>query len=579
MLAAGWTARRRTRRLEAERVRLSRLVEERTVELKHQTEQLAAEQEAKNRFFANVSHELRTPLTLTLGPLEDAASGRQGQLPAGAARSVDMALRNARHLRNLIDQVLDVGRLEAGRMPISAQEGDLGSFVQRIAERFAPAAKRAGKVLDLEGVEGGVEVFFDPTHFERIVSNLLSNAFKFTPPGGRISVRVFRREDPLQIRAVLEVKDSGAGIAAHDLPRVFDRYFQASRTVADQPGTGIGLALVKELVELHGGTVSAESEAGRGATFRLDLRLGRSHFDDEEVEPGLAVTQREDEEAEEAEEADFYVPAETEATEMHQANLESDDTTTLLIVDDNAELRGFLRQRFSALYRILEASEGGAALELCRRRLPDLVIADVMMPGMDGLELTRRLKADRDLEFVPVILLTSRSATEDAVNGLGEGADDYLRKPFESDELQARIDRLISSRRQLRARFAAPEAVTGLNGNDADFDRRLLAAIENQIEAGELSVKSLADSMAMDRTHLYRRVQALRGVTPQDLIRKAKLQTAARMLAGREGTVTEVAYSVGFKSLGHFSDSFRRHFGVPPSRWAEEAAVDTSPPA
>jgi signal transduction histidine kinase/ligand-binding sensor domain-containing protein/DNA-binding response OmpR family regulator len=582
------------------RYEMRRVVLEGRLALEHlEGEKLREVDRARSRFFADVSHEFRTPLTLTLGPLDDLQSGLHGPLPPAMAEQVALARRNAARVLDLINQILEVARLEAGGTPLRAQRMDLGEFVRTVARGFMPHAERKVLSLDVSVSGDPVEVYADPGHLDRVISNLLSNALKFTPAGGAVRVSVDADGD----HARIAVRDSGPGIAAAELGRVFDRFFRAGRpTEHGEPGTGIGLALAKQLVDLHGGSLTVQSEEGFGSTFTVSLPLGTAHLapeqrvaDDDalpwEARPGTVAAPPEVASGAvggvasasgsgHASDAAVGHGAEAPGAEAGGLNDEvgpADDVTTVLVVEENPEVRAYVKRHLAPAYRVLEAADGLEGVDMARRSLPDLVLSDVMMPGLDGYELCRALKEDPETDFIPVILLTARAAPEDRLAGLKERADDYLTKPFDPRELLARIGNLIAGRRQLSARFAGH----GFSLHPRDVvvepaEEKLLERVRDAIEAhlGDetFTVERLAHAVHVSRGHLHRRLRELLGESPSDLIRRMRLERAGALLEARVGSVAEVAYSVGFKSVAHFSNRFLDHFGVRPSAYPEERA-------
>jgi signal transduction histidine kinase/DNA-binding response OmpR family regulator/streptogramin lyase len=548
------------RRHEMRRIRLEHHLALERVE-KEQMRELDRE---RSRFFANVSHEFRTPLTLTLGPLDDVLAGRHGSLSDAMREPVDLARRSAARVLDLINQILGLARLEAGHTTLRARRLDVGAFVENLAMTFRPFAERKALVFQVQVPAELVDVYADPDHLERILSNLLSNAFKFTPAGGNIRVSI--EADVATV--CIAVRDNGPGIAAADLARIFDRFHRAHESSVEyQPGTGIGLALAKELAELHGGCIEVASEEGFGSTFTVRLKRGRAHLKPDQVIGDDA--------------ADAWKPAATQAASSATspadatpaAAIDDEDVTTVLVIEDNAEVRAYVRKQLSPAYRVLEADNGDEGLALTREFLPDLVLSDVMMPGLDGHALCRAIKTDPETDFIPVILLTARAAPEDRLAGLHERADDYLTKPFDVKELLARIENLIASRKRLRERFGGVPALslhpTAVNvvPADAKFLEQVRVAIEASIGDEDFTVEQLARQVAHSRGHLHRRLRALLDESPSDLVRRMRLERAAQLLAAGSGSVAEVAYSVGFKSVAHFSNSFNEHFGVRPSAY------------
>jgi signal transduction histidine kinase/ligand-binding sensor domain-containing protein/DNA-binding response OmpR family regulator len=563
LLAAGLVL--GARRYEMNRIRLLHLADQ---ERAH-AERFRELDRARSRFFANVSHEFRTPLTLTLGPLDDLRAGFHGPLAPAMTEQVELARRNAGRVLELIDQLLEVARLEVGSTPLRARRTELGDFVARLGEAFRPLAERRSIALVLEMPEEPLAVFADPAHLERILANLLSNAFKFTQSGG--TVRLTLEAAPPGAR--IAVHDDGPGITAADLPHVFDRFYRGNEaTGRHQPGTGIGLALASELVALHGGTLEVESEEGSGSTFTVSLLLGREHLAPEQViddgspgdwSPRLPLLSTPVEELPEAHASDS----------AHEDVPE--DMTTVLVVEDNAELRAFIRMHLQGRFRVVEAADGLQGLELARRVLPDLVLSDVMMPGLDGYALCRALKEDPDTDFIPVILLTARAATEDRMAGLREAADAYLTKPFQMEELTTQIDNLIALRRRLRERFAAKvvrmhPAPVEVASSDTKFLDQVRSVIEIRLVDEDFGIEELARLVAHSRGHLHRRLKEIADESPSDLLRRMRLERAAQLLESGAGSVSEIAYGVGFKSVAHFSNRFQDHFGVRPSAYRPE---------
>jgi signal transduction histidine kinase/ligand-binding sensor domain-containing protein/DNA-binding response OmpR family regulator len=553
------------RRYEMNRIRLRHLA-------KQEREQAARLREidgARSRFFANVSHEFRTPLTLTLGPLDDMRAGFHGLLAPAMAEQVELAHRNAGRVLELIDQLLEVSRLEAGSTPLRARRIELGNFVAMLGGAFQPLAERRSIALALELPEEPLAVFADPIHLERILANILSNAFKFTQTGGTVGLTL-AAEPPV---ARISVRDDGPGIAPADLPHVFDRFYRGNESAArHQPGTGIGLALAWELVALHGGTLDVKSEEGSGSTFTVTMLLGRDHLTAEQVvddgpiedwSPRLPLPS---------------APVEESPPEgVDSAEEVPDDMTTVLVVEDNAELRTFIRTHLQARFRVVEAADGLQGLELARRVLPDLVLSDVMMPGLDGYALCRALKEDPETDFIPVILLTARAASEDRMTGLRQEADAYLTKPFRVEELTIQIDNLIALRRRLRERFAGKlvevhPAPLELASSDAKFLEQVRGAIEIHLADENFGVEELARLVAHSRGHLHRRLREVVDESPSDLLRRMRLERAAQLLEAGAGSISEIAYGVGFKSVAHFSNRFQDHFGVRPSAYRLQPA-------
>jgi signal transduction histidine kinase/ligand-binding sensor domain-containing protein/DNA-binding response OmpR family regulator len=547
---------------------LERLVEERTATIGEQAEKLRELDQLKSQFFANVSHELRTPLTLTLGPLRDALEGRFGPLRDDLAGQLGVAERNAQRLLGLVDQLLDIARLDAGRLRLRVRQGDLAAFIRQRVEAFLPLAQRREIELSLASAEP-VEVWFDEVQLEKVFDNLVSNALKFTPRGGRVQVAV--AAPPWSSWVTMSVRDNGPGIPADQLGQVFDRFYQVEATSRRRwPGAGIGLALARQLVELHSGSISAESPEGEGACFTVALRRGANHFPPGLVEEGPATRDRPS--------STFVVPAfldEPGGLEGdEEPSPEEADRTTVLVVEDNAEIRAYIRRHLEPDYRVVEAADGVQGLAEARRLVPDLVVSDVMMPGLDGNALFRSLREDPELEFVPVVLLTAKASAESRIQGLREGVDDYLVKPFDPRELKARVDNLIASRKRLLARFEGapprPLRATEVQVTSADesFLARVQATVEERLGDSELTVESLAEALACDRSYLLRRLRALTGETPSGLIRSLRLQRAEQLLKAGAGTVSEIAYSVGFKSVAHFSNAFQETYGERPSTFA-----------
>ncbi len=570
----------RERRLHARQHELAQLVNARTAQLRSHEAQLEAQNaqleaqatrlaeldRAKSRFFANLSHEFRTPLTLTIGPLEDLRGWLRDRLEGDPPRQLDMALRNSRRLLRLVNQVLDVAKLESGKMRIRAREGDVVAFVRSLAAAFTPVAERRRIAYRLPAPGTAIPCWFDPDALEKVLANLLSNAFKFTPDDGTIEVRVEREPGDGGVR--IAVSDTGPGIPEADLKHVFERFFQSGTWhQRAQAGTGIGLSLARELVELHGGRIVVESPAGAGATFIVHMPFGRDHLDDDQIaeaEPAGAVV--------------TPVAAMEDASDTRSGAAAEDgrgdesDVTTVLIIDDSADVRAYIRERLEQSYRVIEADNGSEGLDLAVALLPDLIISDVVMPGMDGHELCRALRARRETDFLPVILLTGKAATEDRVAGLDTGADDYIVKPFEMRELEARVANLIASRRRLQERFAGKVEIHArpveVTSEDEAYIERVRSIIEANLADASFGVAGLANRLGQDRSHTYRRIRALIGETPTDLIRRLRLERATQLLEGRAGTIAEIAYAVGFNSVSYFSRSFRELHGVPPSSWS-----------
>jgi signal transduction histidine kinase/CheY-like chemotaxis protein len=564
----------RVRELRRREVELTRQVEVRTRKLEaalqtvaEQSEALRTLDEAKSRFFANVSHEFRTPLSLILGPANDLRDGRAGALPAAARRLVDNLTGSANRLLQLVEQLLDVARLESATLQLRAEVHDLIPLVRRMADSFASLAEQRGIAFRLSHPVGAVRVRYDTDKMEKIIGNLVGNALKFTPPGG--SVVLSCNADTTQGGvAVLEVQDSGPGIAPAHQPRVFDRFYQvddSSRRAHE--GLGIGLALAKELVELHGGQITLHSVEGSGCTFTVRLPLAPATS--RSVEPLVAAGAG----------MDVVRSARTRSVGSSKRALRPprapEDVVTVLVVEDNVELLEFLGDHLAERYRVLTASNGVHALEITREHVPDLIISDVMMPAMDGLSLCAAVKQDPEIDFVPVILLTAKASRDSRLAGLSGGADDYLTKPVDLVELMVRAENLIRSRHRVRERYRAeqralPVVEVPLKATLPDATSRALvekffAIVADRLGDDGFDVEAMAVAMGLSRTTLYRKVGAALGKSPVDALWDYRMAQAAQWLEETPITVSEVAYGVGFKSVPHFCAKFRALYGETPS--------------
>jgi signal transduction histidine kinase/DNA-binding response OmpR family regulator/ligand-binding sensor domain-containing protein len=599
-LGAAYGAHRyRVRDLERRRIQLNQIIDDRTADLaaekrrteatlrtvSQQAEQLKTLDEAKSRFFANVSHEFRTPLSLVIGPLEDIREGRAGPVSDSAGRKLDTVITSGRRLVRLVDQLLDISRLEAGALLLHADVHDIVAYVRRTAESFASLADRRGIDFAVTCPVGAIRVRFDSDQMDKVFSNVLGNAFKFTDTGGRVELRVWSAAvadgNGADAQVVVTVSDTGSGIPADALPRVFDRFYQVDDSVRrEHEGAGIGLALVKELVELHGGRIDVASELGKGSTFtiRLPLAIGET----KPLEPPRASP-----------EAAARVSARRDEPVAPSRDIEAADgadvadVTTVLLVEDNAELLAYLSEHLATKYRVLQAPNGVRALEIARAHVPDLVVSDIMMPEMDGQTLCEAIKSDREIDFVPVILLTAKAARENRLAGLATGADDYLTKPVDLRELFIRAENLITSRRRLRERFReqsrslptieAPHAQAQFDSGSQAFLRKLYDAFAARVGQDDVHVDMLAKDLVMSRRTLYRHTETALGKSPMDALRDYRLDQSAQWLRETDAYVSEVAYGVGFKSVPHFCARFRDRFGVTPSAYRAALPGDRKP--
>ena len=535
-----WRERSLTQRTEE----LEALVAERTAQVEAQAEQLRTMDRAKSQFFANLSHEFRTPLTLILGPidrlLETADSDAERALLAGMQTQADRLLR-------LVNQLLDLSRLDAGGMPLRTRHADLAAFLRTLVGSFAGLADARGVTLDVRLDPPSLGLAFDAEKVEQIVGNLLANALRFTPVGGKVQLGL---EDD-DAHALVCVRDTGPGIPPEAIGRIFDRFYQAHPST-DGLGTGIGLALARELTALHGGTLEVESAPGFGSTFTVRLPKSLSATAPDAPAPIPAIA-----------------PIGVKTEDDDEPAVPPADAPLVLIVEDHDDVRAFVRDVLRRRYRTTEAATGEEALDAARAERPDLVVSDVMMPGMDGVELVRRLRADDALAAVPVVLLTARADEESRLEGLGAGADDYLAKPFSAAELVARAENLIELRRALRARYSGEILVgpskVAVPSADTVFLDRVRAVVEEHIGNTAFGVEWLADEVHLSRRQLHRRLRALTGLSTVGFIRMMRLERASQLLEQRAGTVAEIARAVGFEDASYFARLFRQAYGRTPS--------------
>lgn len=511
----------------------------------------------KLQFFTNISHELRTPLALIISPLEQLLR----EAPSGGPihKTYSLMHRNAEKLLGIINQLLDFRKSEAGLMNIRAERTNLFFFLREIVGGFLDFAREHQIEMRLETDNEEVYAWVDRDQMEKVMGNLLSNAIKFTANGGRVIVGI--EEDIAADKVSLWVSNKGPGIPEDQLDRVFDPFFQGENKPRQEHfgGTGIGLALVRAIIDRHRGSVSVESKQGEMTTFRLHLQGGFAHFD-----PSELVNRGSDFAAE-------ALPAVPSLQELPEESESRPARPHLLLVEDNADIRGYLKENLQQEYEISEAGDGLEALQKAREIFPDLILSDIAMPKMDGIEFCRQIKSDILTCHIPVILLTARTSLGYHIEGLEGGGDDYISKPFNMQVLQLRIRNLIRMREQLREKFSqsrdiAPAAVVA-NALDESFLSRILEIVEENMDECAFSIDDLARRMAMSRMQLYRKIKALTGQTPNTLIRTIRLKRAAQLLETKQFNISEVAYKVGFSDLKYFRERFKEHFGATPSEY------------
>ena len=541
---------------------LWRNYEVKRVKLKHRAEHLAEVDQLKSRFFANISHEFRTPITLVLGPLKD----HYKQLSNPEQKNIiGSVIRNGQRLQRLINQLLDLSKVEAGKMKLHTSHVDLVELLREIVASYESLAKEKNIRYFFYPEVKQLMMYVDGEKMEKILHNLLSNAFKFTQEGEEIIMNLRAGEKS----ALISVSDSGIGIADNQLDKIFDRFYQVdSSQTRGYEGSGLGLSLVKDLVELHHGRISVDSKEGKGTTFTVSLPIGKEHLQKEEiVESGVF-------ERTEVLPQDFIstngAGMEKEATKENETALEH---SVVLIVEDNADMRQYIRKTLSSHYQIIEAENGREGVSKAEEAMPDLIISDIMMPEMDGYKLCSMIKGKELTSHIPVILLTAKADRESKLSGLEIGADDYLSKPFEADELKLIVRNRIEEKRKMREHFSKeitlePRQIT-ITSLDEKFITKVLTMIENHMDDEEFSIEDFSQEAGCGRMQFYRKIKALTDQTPSQFVRSIRLKRAAQLLLAKSDNVSQIAYSVGFSSHSYFNKCFKEQFGVTPGQYAE----------
>ncbi|MGY3090555.1 signal transduction histidine kinase/ABC-type sugar transport system substrate-binding protein/DNA-binding response OmpR family regulator [Hymenobacter sp. UYAg731] len=516
-------------------------------------EQSRADTEAKLRFFTNFSHELRTPLTLIMGPVEELLTSGPA-LTEGQREDLTLVRRNTQRLLQLVNQLLDFRKIEVGKMAVRASQGDMVAFVREIVEVFEKPARRRGVELRLLSAEPTLTAWFDGNLLDKVFFNLLSNAVKFTPDQGTVTISLQPADDGRAVQ--VSIADTGRGISEQDRAHIFEWFYQGSQgTVAK--GSGIGLALAHGLVRLHQGQLTFSSLPGRGSTFTVTLPR--------ELPAELRADSPTD-----ASEVLLELPEGilNDATPEAAVAARAESDTLVLVIEDNEEVNNFLTRKLGGDFRVQSATDGHTGFRLATELVPDLIVCDVMMPGLSGLEVVAQLRADWRTSHIPVILLTARGAAEQQVEGVQAGADLYLTKPFNPTFLLESVRTLLANRARQRAQFrrefrldeAAPTP-------DQKFLTDLTATVQAHLSDTNLGVEDVATYLGLTRMQLYRKVKAVLGTGVTEFIQGQRLDKAGELLLDESRSITDVAYELGFSTPSYFSSSFRARYQLSPSEY------------
>jgi len=528
----------------------------------------------KLRLFTNISHDFRTPLTLIIGPLERMLSNKSGD--SFVQRQHEIMHRNASVLLQLINQLLDFRKSDSGKLQLQASKENIVPFIENIKLSFEELARIREIEYSFEPFSDTIELYFDKINLKKIIFNLLSNAFKFTPDQGKISITLSlvtkrkRKGTPTEFLKLV-VEDNGKGIPKKNQKFIFDRFFQLGQDENTRSGTGIGLALTKSLVELHQGTIKAKSKVGQGTAFVVLLPMGNDHLSEDQIisnteeelgsssqyfnKPSFLVNELIEEEVKEEEESTTVVTV----------------SATILLVEDNMEVRAFIKTIFESNYNILEAENGASAVEIANNQKVDLIISDVMMPVMDGVELCNRIKSNITTSHIPVLLLTAKTSEEAQKSGFTTGADAYITKPFDANLLELRVNNILNSRKFLIDKFKKdiilePKELTATSPDEL-FLQKAIKLVEENISNQEFTINDFIMEMNMSRSALYRKLKALTNQSITEFIRTVKLKRAGQLILQSQLNISEIAFDLGFNDLKHFRKSFQKVFNELPSEY------------
>jgi signal transduction histidine kinase/ligand-binding sensor domain-containing protein/DNA-binding response OmpR family regulator len=537
-------------------------------------EKLEELNQSKMQFFSNVSHEFRTPLTLILGPVEKMLYSKT-EVPA--KKQLEFIHRNTLRLLRLVNLLLDLQKVEKNEMHLNAQVGDIVGFSKEIAHTFNDLALQKKITLSFTSGTNKLDAWFDPDKLDKVLFNLLSNAIKYTPKGGEINVnllvtKIETNPEPNNEFIQISVSDTGKGIKEEYLNKIFNRFYQVENREPDeiQIGTGIGLHLTKYLVELHKGWINVTSKPGEGTRFDIFIPLGTEFINQNHNNyQGIEFTESEKEKQESLDIQDITknagIPGNTQGKKGPKAH-------RILIVEDDYDVRTYIKSELGEYYDIYEATDGVEGWSVIKDKMPDLVISDVLMPNMDGIQLCKKIKTEINTSHIPVILLTARTSIENRIEGLETGADSYIPKPFHPQHLKIRVEKLIELRQSLINKFSKTISFEAsevtLTSADEKFLQKAINLVKENIANPDLNIEDMSTELGMSRVHMYRKLKALTNQTPNEFVRTIRLKQAAAFLAQNKLNISEVAYAVGFRSHQYFSNCFQNYFKMSPKEYS-----------
>ncbi len=551
----------------SEKQKINRDLEKKNVKIQQQKEEIelfASKYEeaakAKFQFFTNISHEFRTPLSLILGPVDHLLSQDKFKHDKSSSEELQLVKKNAYRLLRLINQLMDFRKIENNKMKLRVSENNIVAYLHEIKQSFDHVAEEKKVHYKFNHDKDYIPVFFDVSLFDKTIFNLLSNAFKFTRKQGYIHLTL---KEALE-EVIITIEDNGKGMDEHHLQHVFDRFYQGEEKLT--LGTGLGLSLTNEIVNLHHGSIHVESEINHGTKFIIRLKKGKDHFSDDELSDNQTF--------------DFIQEESKVFTEelvkindrVIEQEIEESDKPSIVLIEDNPDVVNLLEKALSDRYQVFSYADGESGTNGALEKLPNVVISDVMMPGEDGIAITRKLKADYRTSHIPIILLTAKSQEEHKVTGLKSGADAYITKPFNMEVLYENISSLIKNREILKSRFQNAEIKSEENSYSSDsleekFLKKFKSFVEDNLATPEFGVKDICYELGFSRVQLYRKVKALLGTSVQDYINDLRLKKAKDLIQNSDLNISEIAYESGFSSPGYFSTAFRNKYNISPTEF------------